>query len=134
MYPSDIRGGHVNGNHRLGPGDTDALLPLLKGVAPNWREVARGLGFTHEELETVLSDRRLQSQLDYLEETVAQWLRWSPQNKHPYPLTEELVRTLRLEEVGEYAVAEEVEKHPVFMAQDRCVWLQCTRLTLGEGG
>ena len=103
--------------HRLGPGDIDTLLPLLRGVAPNWREVARGLGFSHEEVDIILSDSRRQSQQDYLEDSLAQWLGWGPQNKHPYPLTEVLVRSLRLEEVGEYGVAEEVEKH--FMSQDR---------------
>lgn len=94
-------------------------MAVIEGVAPRWREVARGLGFSHEEVEMVLSDTRHQSQLDYLEETLSQWLRWEPPKGHPYPHTEDLVRTLRLEEVGEYGVAEEVERHPVFMSQSR---------------
>eukprot|EP00731_Ephydatia_muelleri_P009635 Em0005g221a len=105
--------------HRLGSDDMDMLMAVIEGVAPRWREVARGLGFSHEEVEMVLSDTRHQSQLDYLEETLSQWLRWEPPKGHPYPHTEDLVRTLRLEEVGEYGVAEEVERHPVFMSQSR---------------
>lgn len=105
--------------HLLGSGDMDTLMAVLGAAAPHWREVARGLGFSHQEVEMVLSDIRHQNQLDYLEETVSQWLRWEPKNGHPYPVAEDLVKTLRLEEVGEYGLAEEVEKHPVLMSQDR---------------
>ena len=94
-------------------------MAVLGAAAPHWREVARGLGFSHQEVEMVLSDIRHQNQLDYLEETVSQWLRWEPKNGHPYPVAEDLVKTLRLEEVGEYGLAEEVEKHSVLMSQDR---------------
>ena len=86
--------------------DHQWLSEAVSEAAANWRDLGRKLGFTRDELESVVMHLGLHRVKDYMDELLSRWLRWAPPN-HSLPCVEDLATALR--SVGEERTAYNLE-------------------------
>lgn len=76
--------------------DLAIVLDVVKGAAPQWKNMGVYLGFLGSELDTIAASPSLfyEAPLGYLRDLLSQWLKWSPPT-HPFPTIGNLASALR---------------------------------------
>ena len=90
----------------LDAGNHTEISQSTKSASNQWRAIGGKLGFTFDELDSIVHEPGRCGDVDYYEAMLRRWLDWAPP-KHPFPSLQSLLTALR--DVGKERLAYDLE-------------------------
>ena len=90
----------------LGAGDHIGISQSTKCASNQWWAIGGNLGFTFDELDSIVREPGRCGDVDYYEAMLRRWLDWAPP-KHPFPSLQSLLTAFR--DVGKERLAYDLE-------------------------
>ena len=78
----------------LNDGDHSNIFQSTKSASDKWRAIGRELGFTIDELDSIVHEPGRNGDEEYYEAMLRRWLDWAPPNHSP-PSLQNLLSALR---------------------------------------
>ena len=82
--------------------DHTEIFQTTESASDKWRAIGRKLGFTSDELDTIVREPGRNWNDDYYEAMLRRWLDWAPPNHTP-PSLQSLLSALRAAGKGKHA-------------------------------